>query len=166
MNQEQTYLQIAIWSQVVSAVVFMAALIYIWGRWLQPTVLAAQERSNRQIAEAERHRDDAEAALTALRAEIENAHADADLIRARANTYAEHERQAALAEAAEAGERALRNARAELDRARAAARLRLRVELADKALAVARSDAERRIDARGNARLVEHFLATLESARS
>ncbi len=166
MSQDRLYLDIATWSQVASAVFFVAALVYIWLRWLQPMVLAAQERSNRQIAEAERHRGEAEAALVALREEIAGAQRDAELIRGRAGTFAEHERQAALAQAADAGERALRNARAELDRARAAARQRLRLELANKALAIARSDAERRIDARANAQLVDSFLATLERTRS
>lgn len=165
MSQDQLYLQIAIWSQVCSAVVFIAAMVYVWIRWLQPMVLAAQERSNRQIAEAERHRDEAEEALAALHEEIEGAREDAELIRERANAYAEHERQAALAEATAAGDRTLRNARAELDRARAAARQRFRLEIAEKALAVARDDAQRRIDARTNARLVDGFLTTLEHAR-
>lgn len=155
------YVQIAIWSQVVSAVVFIAALAFMWAKWLQPMVLAAQAQSNRQIAEAERHRDEAKAALEALRGEIDGARGDAELIRARANDQAERERQTVLAEAVEAGERVLHNAHAELERARAAARGRLRVEIIESALAVARSEAERRIDPPANARLVDRFLSTL-----
>jgi F-type H+-transporting ATPase subunit b len=158
----QTYVTIAIWSQVASAIVFIAALIYLWIRFIQPVVLAAQERSNQQIGEAERHRDDAKAALTALREEIEGAQRDALLIRERAARQAERERQAIVAEAEEAGERIVRNARGEPDRARAAARERLRSELMTRALATARAEASRRIDASTTARLVNAFLSSLE----
>jgi F0F1-type ATP synthase membrane subunit b/b' len=156
------YEQIATWSQVISAVVFMAVLVWLWFRFLQPAVLAAQKANNRQIAEAERHRDEARAALDALQAEIEGARRDAEAIRRRAGDQALHEREAALAQAIEAGERALRGAAGELDRARSAARGRLRVELLERALRLARSGAEKRVDARLNRQLVDRFAATLE----
>ena len=38
----------------------------MWFRWLLPVFMAAQERSNKQIAEAERHRDEVKAALETL----------------------------------------------------------------------------------------------------
>ncbi len=38
-----------------------AVLVYMWFRWILPVVMAAQERSNRQIAEGERHRDEVKA---------------------------------------------------------------------------------------------------------
>jgi F0F1-type ATP synthase membrane subunit b/b' len=157
----QLYVTIAIWSQVVSAVVFIATLVYLWFRFLQPVVLAAQEHSNEQIAEAERHRDDAKRALAALHEEIEGARHDAELIRQRATQEAERERRVALAEAEQEGRRALQNAQGELGRARAAARRRFREELVERALAEARERAKRAVDARANARLVEGFLGSL-----
>ncbi len=160
----QFYVQVAIWSQVASTVLFLAALVYIWIRWLQPTVLAAQERSNQQIAEAEHRRDVAREALQALREEIEGAKADAELIRARAETQADVERRALLEETREAGERGLRNARGELARAREAARTRLREEMLARALQEARSEAQRRIDKARNEKIVDRFLVTLERA--
>ena len=63
MNGEQLYLQIAVWSQILSSVVFIAVLVFMWVRWIMPVVMAAQERSNRQIADAERHRDELKGAL-------------------------------------------------------------------------------------------------------
>jgi F0F1-type ATP synthase membrane subunit b/b' len=158
----QTYVTIAIWSQVISAIVFIAALGYLWFRYLQPIVLAAQARSNEQIAEAERHRDDAKAALSALREEIEGADRDAVIIRERAARQAQRERISTLAEANDAGERLVRNARGEFERARAAARERLRGELLTRALDAARSEATHRIDASANERLVNVFLTSLE----
>ena len=164
MSQSQLYLQIAVWSQVASSILFLAALVFIWFRWLMPVFMTARERSNKQIAEAERHRDEVKAALETLHAEIETATHDALLIVARATDRAEHERQAALSEATDAGERALRNAGGELGRARAAARLRLRDELLGRALQVARNDAAQRVGPALDSRLIDNFVGSLEGA--
>ena len=80
MSEERLYLDVAIWSQVVSAILFIGALVFIWNKWIVPVVLAAQVRSNAQIAESERHRDEAKGALGALREEIDSARRDAELI--------------------------------------------------------------------------------------
>ena len=158
----QFYVQVAIWSQVASAVLFVAVMVYIWLRWLQPMVLVAQERSNEQIAEAEHRRDIARESLQALRDEIEGARSDAELIRARAQTQAEAERRALIDEAREEGERVLRNAQGELARSREAARVRLRDEMLARALYDARAEAKRRIDKARNEKIVDRFLVTLE----
>lgn len=160
----QQYLQIAVWSQIVSSIVFLAVLIFMWYRWFLPVVLAAQERSNRQIADAERHRDQVKGALETLRAEIETARHDAQLIAARAASRAEHDRELVLKEAAEAGERALADASRELERARTAARYRLRDEMLARALELARDDAKSRIDPELDAAFIERFAASLEHA--
>lgn len=156
------YLHIALWSQVISSIVFIGALVYMWFRWIQPVVMTAQERSNRQIAEAERHRDEVKAALETLRAEIDTARHDAKLIEGRADARAQHERDAVLREATEAGERTLLDAGRELDRARAAARTRLRGDLVERALQAARADAQRLVGPALDARLVDRFADTLE----
>ncbi len=139
MSQDRLYLEIAVWSQVVSSIVFIAAIVFLWFKWILPVLMDAQARSNEQIAEAERHRDEVRGALEALRTEIESARHDAELIEQRAGDHAERERDATVAEATDAGERVLRDAGKELDRARAAARLRLRSELLERALQVARA---------------------------
>jgi F-type H+-transporting ATPase subunit b len=164
MSDPQFYVRIALWSQVVAAVLFIAFLVWIWVKYLQPAVLAAQERQNKQIAEAERHRDEAKATLDLLRNQITGAAHDADAIKARAQAQAKREFDAAVAGAKDAGERSLTNARGELDRARASAREQLRREILDRALAQARQDAGRRVDAPTNARLVNNFLGSLERA--
>lgn len=162
MSQSELYLKIAVWSQVVSSVIFIAVLIYIWQRYVLPVLLAAQERSNRQIADAERHRDEAKEALEALGAEIESARRDSVLIARRAAERAEHERQQVLKEATDAGERALADAGRELDRARAAARAKVRDELVALALQIAREDAAKRMGADLDAKFVEGFAGSLE----
>ena len=157
------YEQIAVWSQVISAMLFMAVLVWMWFKFIQPAVLAAQETHNKQIAEAERHRDEAKASLDALRQEIEGAKRDATLIASRANDQAVREREATIAEAREAGERQLRGAQGELDRARAAAREAFRAELLDRALLAARKEASARVDSGVNAKLVDGFVSSLSN---
>ncbi|HZZ01081.1 MAG TPA: hypothetical protein VFE36_16080 [Candidatus Baltobacteraceae bacterium] len=159
----QTYVHIALWSQVAAAALFIGVLLWLWTKYLQPAVMAAQERQNKQIAEAERHRDEAKAMLDLLRAQMDGAAHDAGAIKQRAVAQAKRESEAAIAEATESGERALTNAKGELQRARASAREQLRREMLDGALVKARQDAERRVDAPVNARLVNDFLGSLES---
>ena len=164
MNSDaQFYVGLAMWSQVVAAVLFIGVLVWLWVRYIQPAILAAQERANKQIAEAERHRDEAKATLDLLKNQVNGARHDAEAIRERADAQAQREYTAAVAEAKEAGERALAGAGGELQRARAAAREQLRGEMLDRALARARGEASRRVDAATNARLVDRFLRSLES---
>jgi F0F1-type ATP synthase membrane subunit b/b' len=162
MSPSQLYIEIAIWSQVASSICFMAALVFVWFRWLQPVLLAAQARSNEQIALAERHRDEVKGALVALREEIGSAQRDAELIAQRAELHAAREHEALVTDAREAGERSLRDAQGELERARAAARERLRDELVERALRIARGDAVTLVTAPLDARLIERFVGSLE----
>ncbi|MDQ2991314.1 MAG: ATP synthase F0 subunit B [Candidatus Eremiobacteraeota bacterium] len=156
------YEQIAVWSNVACALLFYVVIVWMWIKFAQPAVLTAQANANKAIAESERHRDEAKASLAVLRGEIEGAERDAAAIRARSVDFASRERDAALVEARDAGERSLRNASGELDRARVAAREDLRTELLDKALDLAKSDARTRVDAGLNAKLVGDFVATIE----
>lgn len=156
------YEEIAKWSDIISALLFLAVMVWLWMKYIAPAVLGAQANQNRLLAEAERHRDEAKAALDLLRQEIEGAKHDAQLIAQRANDQAKHESDVTASEAKEAGERVLRNAQGELERARVAAREQLREELAAKALDLARREAENRVDGGVNARLVDRFVASLE----
>jgi len=137
----------------------------LWVKYIQPAILAAQDRHNKQIAEAERHRDEAKAALDLLHGEIDGAGHDAHLIVERAGEQAERETVTTLQQAREAGERSLRNAGLEFDRAMTSATERLRDELAGKALDRARDLAAARIDAAENSALVDRFIGSLERTR-
>lgn len=156
------YVQIAIWSQVISSVLFMGVLLWLWFKFIQPAILVAQDRQNKQIAEAERHRDEAKAMLELLRNDIESARHDAELIKSRVDTQGTREYAAIVAETREAGDRSVRDAQAEFERSLAAARDRLRAELLEKALHRARAEAARRVDKTLDARLVERFAVSLE----
>ena len=159
------YEQIAVWSQVISAILFIVVMVWVWGKFIQPAVLAAQENHNKQLAESERHRDEAKASLEALRGEISGAQRDAELIRQRATEQAGREKDATIAEARETGERSVRNAGGELERARYAARDRLRIELLERALHAARTKAAQRVDASVNAKLVNSFVSSIEAEK-
>ncbi len=160
------YEAVALWSQVASAILFILVLVWMWFKFIQPMVLQSQEKANAQIAEAERHRDQAKAELESLRGEIDNARRDAVAIKQRVDAQARAECEAIVLEAQRAGERSISSAQGELDRSRAAARERLREELLDQALTLARSQARQRVDAGKNAQLVGAFLSTLERDRS
>lgn len=156
------YTAIAEYSQIASAVLFVIAMAWIWVKFIAPAVIAAQQNANAQLAQAERHRDEAKAQLESLRGETDAAKRDAIAIKHRVEAQAKAECEAMLAEAQRAGERAVANAQGELDRSRAAARERLRDELLDQALTLARTQAHERVDAGVNAQLVGSFLNNLE----
>ncbi len=156
------YEALAFWSQIVSFFLFAGIFVWAWMKFFVPAIGAAQKASNERIAAAERHRDEMQAALAVLRQQIEGAKRDADALRDRAAELAKHETQKTLAEAASAGERAVRNAEGELARARAAAQTRFRDRLAERALELAKQQAQSRVDASTNAKLVGDFVASLD----
>lgn len=160
------YEEISKWSDIVSALLFLAVLAYLWFKYIAPAVLAAQAKSNELIEIAERHRDEAKAAIDALNRELEGAQHDAGLIRERATGQAQREAEATIAEAKAAGERSLDNAQGELARARVAARQQLRDELAEQALDLARSQAQLRVDSALNLKLVQGFMTSLDRGSS
>lgn len=159
------YEAIAQWSQVVSALAFLGAMVWIWIKFIQPAVLTAQQAQNERIKEAELHRDQAKQRLDSLQGEIGSAQGEASTMKERAQAQGQREHDVIVAEARDAGERQFRNAQGELDRARVAARDRLRAELADKALDVAAAEAAQRVDAGVNAQLVNAFVSNLERGK-
>jgi len=165
VNPNDFYVSVAIWSQVVSAVLFIAVLVWLWVKFIMPAILAAQDRQNKQIAEAERHRDEAKAMLDLLRNDIESASRDAEAIKSRVDTQAARECEGIVRDAHESGERSVRGAQASFSGMLAAARDRFRDEMLEKALARARGDAAARVDAALDSRLIDRFAASLERPR-
>lgn len=152
------YEMIAFWSQIAGFVLFVAALVWAWNKFLTPALSASSKASNDHIVLAERHRDEMRGALESLRHAIDGAKLDAQAMIVRVKERAQHERDAILTEAKDAGERLVRNAGGELARSRMAAREQLRETLAAKALEIARTSANNRIDTTTNARLVQEFI--------
>lgn len=152
---------LAMWSQIVGAIIFLLVAIWIWNKYIAPAVKAYQASKNAELAEAEARRERLRADLAAARAEVERAEADAKEIRARALADAKREHEHLLLLAGADAERIGRNAEGELERARIAARDRLRIELIDKALAKARLEAPARVDPATNERLVRRTVNDL-----
>ncbi|MEA2663684.1 MAG: hypothetical protein QOI11_628 [Candidatus Eremiobacteraeota bacterium] len=157
---------VALWSQVLGALVFLAVLILLFRKYLVPAVEANEKARNAEIAEGEARRERIKAEAAAARAEVERAQHEAEEIRSRAAAFGQREREHLLAEARADGERIVRNAEGELERARLAARDRLRVELIEKALVRARAEAPGRVDPSLNARLVDETVADLTRGKA
>ncbi|HEV3089246.1 MAG TPA: ATP synthase F0 subunit B [Candidatus Elarobacter sp.] len=146
--------QVALWSQVAGSVAFLVVLILMFRKYLIPAVVANQQARNAEIAEAEARRARTQAEAAKARADIESAERDALEIRSRVEALAKRTAAEILAEAKAEGERVVRNAEGELERARYAARDRLRIELIEKALAKAREEAPARVTDDLNEKLV------------
>lgn len=155
------YEQLSTWSQVAASLLFIVVIIYLWRKYIAPAVIASQVRKNAELAESEARRNAARAETEVAQAEIATAENDARAIRARAEADATRTRERILAEAKAEGERLVHNAEGELERGRAAARERLRDELLEKALQIAREASAHLLDS-VNRRLVGEAVDTAE----
>lgn len=145
---------LAQWSQIAGAVVFVIAIVLIWNKYVAPGVKAYQAAKNAELADAEARREHIRADVAAARGEVERADEDCREIVGRVESVVKREHDKALAEARAEADRIVRNAEGELDRARLAARDRLRIEFIEKALAKARGEAASRVGEDANRKLV------------
>jgi F-type H+-transporting ATPase subunit b len=156
------YDAIALWSQVVAAVVFAALIVFGFVRLLTPTIEKMTAAKNEEIRGNEQRRDEAVRTVTKARAEIDEAATDAARIKDHIERDARREAAIIVATAHSEAQRLVRNAHAEYERSRAAARDRLRVEMIEKALASARKTVATRVDENAEATLVGRFIKELE----
>ncbi len=156
------YEAIALWSQVVAAVVFAALIVIAFIRFLTPSIEHMTAAKNDEIRQNEKRRDEAVQRVNAARAEIAEAATDAARIKESIERDARREAAIIVATAHSEGQRLVRNAHADYERSRVAARDRLRIEMIDKALAAARKTVLARIDEKAEATLVGRFIEDLE----
>ena len=156
------YDAIALWSQVVAAVVFAALIVIGFMRLITPTIEHMTAAKNDEIRESEKRRDEAVARVTAARAEMAVATAVAGRIKEAIERDARREAAIIVATAHSEGQRLVRNAHADYERSRVAARDQLRIEMIDKALTAARKAVQSRIDDKAEATLVGRFIEDLE----
>lgn len=156
------YEAISIWSRIISTIVFVGVLHWVFRKFLLPALASAQDARNETIAGAERRRAAARAKAEDARRDLAEADVDSVGIVGRAEEQSRHERTRLLADAEETGRRVVRNAEGELERALYAAREQMRTEFVNKALERAEAEATRKVDATLNARLVEDFVKRLE----
>ena len=155
------YVQLAVWSQVAGSIAFIVVLVFLWIRFVAPAVVAAQERKNAELLESERRRDAAKEKLEGAQTALRAADDDVRAIGTRAERDARGEAERILAEASAESERLVRVAGGELERRRASARDELRIDLIEKALAIARTSAAT-IDDATNERLIGETVGTIE----
>jgi len=148
------YEKIALWSQVVSSVLFAVIVLRLFTTYLLPAIARAQARKNREIEQAERERDEARADVRRAEAEVVSARADAERIAVDAKMYAQRERDRIVRESQESAALAVRNAEGELARSRAGASAEVRTRLVARALEIARASARGTIDEATDARLI------------
>jgi F0F1-type ATP synthase membrane subunit b/b' len=162
MSAEDAFFEtVALWSQILGAIVFLVVLILLFRKYLVPAVVANERARNAEIVDAEKRLARMRAGAAKARVEVETADRDAAEILARVERVAERDRAHVLAEANAEGHRLLSNAEGELARARLVARDRLRVEFIEKALARARAEAPVRVDAALNGALVNRTVDDL-----
>lgn len=156
---------LAMWSQIGGAVVFLICAVLIWNKWIGPGVRAYQDSKNAELAEAEAYRERMRHDVGEANAELARADEDAAEIHGRVDIVVKREHERALDEANHEADRMIRNAEGELERARLAARDRLRIEFIEKALAQARAQAPQRVGEELNHRLVVRTVDDLSRGR-
>jgi F0F1-type ATP synthase membrane subunit b/b' len=156
------YEQLAVWSQVLGSVAFIAVLVYVFQRFLIPAVIASQGRKNAELVEAEHRRDAAKQDVAIARRELDGVEEEVKTLRVRAAVDSRRERERILAGATAEGKQLVTVAEGELDRGRAAAREAFRVALLDKALHIARRSAVESIDAEKNRALVSGVMYAVD----
>jgi F0F1-type ATP synthase membrane subunit b/b' len=162
MSAEDAFFEtVALWSQVAGAIVFLVVLILLFRKYLIPAVVANEQARNAEIVDAEKRLARMRADAAKARVEVEVADRDAAEILSRVERIAARDRAHVLAAANAEGDRLVRNAEGELDRARLVARDRLRIEFIEKALAQARAEAPARVDAAMNSELVRRTVDDL-----
>ncbi len=156
------YEAIALWSQVVAAVVFAALIVIGFMRFLTPSIEHMTAAKNDEIQQNEKRRDEAVQRANAARAEIAEAATDAARIKEHIERDSRRDAAIIVATAHSEAQRLVRNAHAEYERSRASSRDRLRIEMIDKALSAARKTVLARIDEKAEVTLVGRFIDELE----
>ncbi len=153
-------------AKIIDFVIFVSAIVWVFNKYGKAALIAHQEAQNKLVADAQAHRERAEARVTATRNAIERAKLDGvrmvDVGRAQAAKLIEDER----AQAREHAQRILAHAAGELERERYRVRRELLEETVEQAHAQAQDLAKREIGPTQQQTLVERLLAHLERARA
>ncbi|HXN08650.1 MAG TPA: hypothetical protein VN860_03220 [Candidatus Acidoferrales bacterium] len=153
-------------AKVVDFVIFVAAIVWVFNKYLAPALVAFQQTQNKLVADAQLHRERAELAIAQAQQAIEQAKVDAVRMvavgKAQAAKLIEDERAAAL----EHAKRIVAHASGELERERYRVRRELLEETVEQAHAKARELARHEIDASKQQTLVERMMADLERSRA
>jgi F-type H+-transporting ATPase subunit b len=153
---------------VVEVIAFVAMLLVL-RRWVYPGIMAAAEARQNQIAhnlaEAERARQDAAAALEDVSRQIEDARAQAREIIDRAHKAAVLETEELVRKGRRDAEAQLQRARSEIVAERDKAIQEIRAQVGTLVVSAASRVLGEAIDNRTHARLIEESLAQVDPSR-
>ncbi|MBV8339201.1 MAG: hypothetical protein JO343_04580 [Candidatus Eremiobacteraeota bacterium] len=153
-------------AKVIDFIVFVSAIIWLWNRYGVKMLVAHQEAQNKIVADAQAHRAQSEAAVTAAQGAIQQAKVDAvrmvQVGQAQAAKLIADER----VEAQEHAQRILDHASGELERERYRVRRELLEETVEQAHTQAQELAKRIIDPSKQDVLVDRLIADLERTRA
>ena len=152
---------LAVISQIVGALLFVVLAVVLARKYLVGAIAAYTAAKNAEVRESELRREHMLADVQAAQGEVGTAELDATEIESRGQAMAVRERAAALDAARHEAERLVHNAEGELERARLAARDRLRIEIIEHALRQARAQAPSRVDAATHRALIDETVRDL-----
>lgn len=155
--------RVAQWSEIIGGLAFIVVAIWMFRKWVLPFIVRTTERKNAEILDAEKYRDELRGRVEVAHGKIAEADREAVDIGSRAVNDAQLEHEAILNDGRRQGTLLLQNANGELERARFAARTKLRIEFIEKALVRAREIARERVDDSVNAQLVRRTVDELTS---
>lgn len=155
---ENVWEVVAQWSEIIGGLAFIVVSIWMFRKWLLPVIVRTTEVKNAELLDAEKHRDELRQRVLEAQARVAQADREAVDISTRAVNDAQREHELIVNEGRREGTVLLQNANGELERARLAARIRLRIELIEKALMRAREIAVERVDESLNAKLVRRTI--------
>ena len=142
-------------------------LLFVLSKFAFKPLFAAVEAREKALSDAiegaKRDRAETEAALAQQRAQLEAARSEAQQIVADSRATAEKMRSDLLAQTKQQQEEMIEQARRAIEGEKAAAIADLRKEAVDLAIAGASRVIEQNLDSAGNRKIVESFLASLDS---
>ena len=142
-------------------------LLFVLSKFAFKPLFAAVEAREQALSDAiegaKRDRAETEAALAQQRAQLEAARSEAQQIVADSRATAEKMRSDLLAQTKQQQEEMIEQARRAIEGEKAAAIADLRKEAVDLAIAGASRVIEQNLDSAGNRKIVESFLASLDS---
>jgi F-type H+-transporting ATPase subunit b len=147
--------------------VIFLLLLFVLSKFAFKPLFAAVEAREQALSDAiegaKRDRAETEAALAQQRAQLEAARTEAQQIIADSRATAEKMRSDLLAQTKQQQEEMIEQARRAIEGEKAAAIADLRKEAVDLAIAGASRVIEQNLDSAGNRKIVESFLASLDS---
>jgi F-type H+-transporting ATPase subunit b len=148
-------------------VIIFAVLMFVLSKFAFPHILgyaaAREKRIQETLDDARRQREETERLLEQQRAELAAAKVEAQALIAEGKTAADRVRQELIERARGEGDALIARAKQEIDRERAEAIDALRRETVELAIAAASKLVSQRLDDASDRRLVEEFLADVDT---